>query len=346
VHSAGRDRTTHQENVTMLMRLLTVTVRLLVACAAFALAAPAPARDLPKVVFLTNWLAQAEHGGFYQAVAEGIYRRHGLDVEVRMGGPQVNVVQLLLAGKADLVMGYDLQTIKLVEQGLPVVTVAATFQKDPAALIAHPDVRTLPELKSRTLLIGQASETTFWPWLKARYGFTEAQKRPYAFSVQQFLADTGVAQQGYATSEPWTIEKGGVKPNVFLLADAGYPPYAQTIVTVQRTVQERPDMIRRFVQATAEGWKRYLADPAPGNALIRRANPQMEPELLAYGLRKMKEFGLVTGGDARTQGILTMTDARWRQTFEFMATAGLVDPATAYRQAYTLEFIKAVKVLP
>jgi len=330
----------------MKSRLLARTARLLSLCVGFALAAPVLAQNPHKVVFLTNWLAQAEHGGFYQAVAEGTYRKHGLDVEVRMGGPQVNVVQLLLAGQADLVMGYDLQTIKLVEQGLPVVTVAATFQKDPAALIAHPDVKSLPELKGRTLLIGQASETTFWPWLKARYGFSETQKRPYAFSVQQFLVDKNVAQQGYATSEPYTIEKGGVRPNVFLLADAGYPPYAQTIVTMQRTVLERPDVIRRFVEATAEGWKSYLANPAPGNALIRKANPQMEEELLAYGLRKMKEFGLVTGGDAKTAGILTMTDARWQQTFEFMASAGLVDPATQYRKAYTLEFVKAVKVLP
>ncbi|MCC7548751.1 MAG: ABC transporter substrate-binding protein [Burkholderiales bacterium] len=330
----------------MLTRLLAATVRLLAACAGLALAAPASAQDTPRIVFLTNWLAQAEHGGFYQALAEGIYHKHGLDVEVRMGGPQVNVVQLLLAGQADLVMGYDLQTIKLVEQGLPVVTVAATFQKDPAALIAHPDVKSLPELKGRTLLIGQASETTFWPWLKSTYGFTDAQKRPYAFSVQQFLVDRNVAQQGYATSEPFTIEKGGVKPTVFLLADAGYPPYAQTIVTLQRTVLERPDMIRRFVQATAEGWKSYLAHPAPGNALIRKANPQMEEELLAYGLRKMKEFALVTGGDAADHGILTMSDSRWEQTFAFMAGAGLVNPATEYRRAYTLEFVKAVKVLP
>lgn len=299
-----------------------------------------------KVVFLTNWLAQAEHGGFYQAVAEGTYRKHGLDVEVRMGGPQVNVVQLLLAGQADLVMGYDLQTIKLVEQGLPVVTVAATFQKDPAALIAHPDVRSLPELKSRTLLIGQASETTFWPWLKAKFGFADAQKRPYAFSVQQFLVDKNVAQQGYATSEPYTIEKGGVKPNVFLLADAGYPPYAQTIVTLQRTALDRPDMVRGFVQASAEGWKSYLANPAPGNALIRKANPQMEEELLAYGLREIKRYELVTGGDAMREGLLTMTDARWQETFEFMARAGLAKAETPYRKAYTLEFVKAVKVLP
>jgi NitT/TauT family transport system substrate-binding protein len=304
------------------------------------------AQSPPKLVFLTNWYAQAEHGGFYQAVAEGIYRRHGLDVEVKMGGPQVNVVQLLLAGQADLVMGYDLQTIKLIEQGLPVVTVGATFQKDPAVLIAHPDVKTMADLATRTLLIGQASETTFWPWLKAKYGFTEAQKRPYAFSVQQFLVDNNVAQQGYATSEPYSIEKGGVKPVVFLLADQGYPPYAQTIVTTRKTVQEKRDLVRKFLQATAEGWNSYLKHPAPGNALIKKANPQMEDELMAFGLRKMREFGLVTGGDARTQGILTMTDARWKQTFDFMAGAGLAPRDLDYRQAYTLEFVKAVKVLP
>lgn len=319
----------------------------LIAWILLALAAPgALAQSLPKVVFLTNWLAQAEHGGFYQAVAEGTYRKHGLDVEVRMGGPQVNVVQLLLAGQADLVMGYDLQTIKLVEQNLPVVTVGATFQKDPAVIIAHPDVKSMADLNSRTLLIGQASETTFWPWLKAKYGFTDAQKRPYAFSVQQFLVDRNVAQQGYATSEPYSIEKGGVNPTVFLLADAGYPPYAQTIVTTQAFARDKPEVVRRFLQATAEGWKNYLDHPAPGNALIKKDNPQMEDALLAFGLAKMREYALVTGGDARTLGILAMTDARWKQTFDFMAGAGLVAPQLDYRKAYTLTFVKAVKVLP
>ena len=310
-------------------------------------AAPAlHAQSLPKVVFLTNWLAQAEHGGFYQAVAEGTYRKHGLDVEVRMGGPQVNVVQLLLAGQADLVMGYDLQTVKLVEQDLPVVTVGATFQKDPAVIIAHPDVKAMAELKTRTLLIGQASETTFWPWLKSKYGFTDAQKRPYAFSVQQFLVDKNVAQQGYATSEPYSIEKAGIQPAVFLLADAGYPPYAQTIVTTQSFIKNKPDVVRKFLLATAEGWKSYLSNPAPGNALIKKDNPQMEDALLAFGLAKMREYGLVTGGDARSLGILVMTDARWKQTFDFMAGAGLVKPQVDYHKAYTLEFVKAMKVLP
>jgi NitT/TauT family transport system substrate-binding protein len=299
-----------------------------------------------KVVFYTNWYAEAEHGGFYQAVAEGIYARHGLDVEVRMGGPQINVVQLLLAGQADLVMGYDLQTIKAIEQGLPVITVAATFQKDPAVLIAHPGVASLPDLKSRTLLIGQASETTFWPWLKAKYGFTDAQKRPYAFSVQQFLVDQNVAQQGYLTSEPYTIEKAGIKPVVFLLADSGYPPYAETIVVTTKTLKDKPDMIARFVRGSAEGWKSYLKDPAPGNALIKKANPEMTEELMAFGVAKMKAYALVTGGDAKTLGILTMTDSRWQQTFDFMVSAGLTKADVDYHKAYTLQFVKEIKVLP
>ena len=306
----------------------------------------APAQQPTKVVFYTNWYAEAEHGGLYQAVAQGIYARHGLDVEVKMGGPQINVLQLLLAGQADLVMGYDLQTIKAIEQGLPVTTVAATFQKDPAVLIAHPGVAALADLKNRTLLIGQASETTFWPWLKAKYDFTDAQKRPYAFSVQQFLVDTNVAQQGYLTSEPYTIEKAGIKPVVFLLADSGYPPYAETIIVTTKTLKDKPDMIARFVRGSAEGWKSYLQDPTPGNALIKKANPEMTEELMGFGVAKIRNYGLVTGGDAKTLGILTMTDNRWKQTFEFMVSAGLTKPDLDYRNAYTLQFVKEIKVLP
>ena len=317
---------------------------------ATALAAVGPlcgsARADEKFVFLTNWYAQAEHGGFYQALAEGTYKAQGLDADIRMGGPQVNVMQLLLAGKADAVMGYDLQTLPAVAQGLPVVTVGAVFQKDPAALIAHPDVRSMEDLKQRTLLIGQASETTFWPWLKRRYGFTDAQKRPYAFSVQPFLADRKVAQQGYATSEPYSIEKAGVKPAVFLLADAGYPPYAQTIVTTRAVLEKRRDALTRFLRATAEGYRSYLANPAPGNALIRKANPEMEEALLAYGVSRMKSFGLVTGADAARDGILSMTDTRWRATRDFMVAEGMLASGADWRKAYDLELMRAIRVLP
>jgi NitT/TauT family transport system substrate-binding protein len=319
--------------------------RAIVAAMIFALAAGG-AEAADKVVFVTNWYAEAEHGGFYQALAEGIYQRYGLNVTIKMGGPQVNAYQLLLAGQADFVMGYDIATLNAVEQGLPLVTVAATFQADPAAMIAHPDVKDLADLKTRTLLIGQASETTFWPWLKAKYGFTDAQKRPYSFSVQQFLVDKNIAQQGYATSEPYSIQKGGVNPKIFLLAANGYPPYAETIVTLAKTVTDKPDMIRRFIEATALGWKSYLADPGPGNALIRRDNREIEDDLLAFSVARMKDFGLVAGGEAAKQGILTMTDARWKQTFDFMVQAGLIRRDVDYRKAYTLQFVKQVKVMP
>jgi len=318
------------------------------ACLVLGVAAAAPGFAQPpvKLVFTTNWYAQAEHGGFYQAIAEGIYRRHGLDVEIRMGGPQVNGLQILVARQADLFMGYDIQTVQAVAQGLPVVTVAATFQKDPAAIIAHPGVKSIEDLKGRPIFISSASHTTFWPWLKGRYGFTDAQLRPYSFSVQPFLVDKQSAQQGYITSEPYSIEKAGVKPSVFLLADLGYPPYAETIVVTRGTLAAKKDPVRRFIQASAEGWKSYLANPAPGNALIKRDNPRMEDALLAYGVARMNEYRLVTGGDAATRGIMTMTDARWEKTAEFMRSAGLVKPDLDIQRAYTLDPVHDVAVLP
>jgi NitT/TauT family transport system substrate-binding protein len=321
---------------------------LVLACALLCLAvAPAAtAQPLPKLVFYTNWFAEAEHGGFYQAIAEGLYRKQGIDVELRMGGPQVNGLQLLAAGQMDLFMGYDIQTLSALEQGLPVVTVGATFQKDPAVIVAHPGVKRLEDLKGKPIYISAASNTTFWPWLKARFGFADDRKRPYAFSVQPFLADPSAAQQGYVTSEPFSIEKAGIRPVVFLLADHGYPPYAETIVTTRAVLGQKRDLVRRFVQASAEGWRSYLANPGPGNVLIRKDNPQMESELIAFGVRKMKEHGLVSGGDAAKLGIMTMTDARWKRTYDFMAGAKLLKPGVDYRQAYTLEIVKNVKVLP
>ena len=313
---------------------------------AFFLATAGAAHALDKVTFLTNWYAEAEHGGFYQAVAEGIYEKYGLDVKIGMGGPQVNVYQLLLAEKADFVMGFDVATINAVEQNLPLVTVAANFQTEPVGLIAHPDVERIEDLKSRTLLIGQASETTYWPWLKAKYGFTEVQKRPYAYSVQQFLVDKNVAQQGYITSEPYAIEKAGIKPKIFHLAKYGYPPYAQTVVTLTKTVKAKPDVIKRFIEASALGWKSYLKNPAPGNALIKKDNPQMDDDQIAYSIAKLKEYAIVDGGDARKLGLFTMTDARWKQTFEFMRDAKLVKPDVDVHKAYTLEFVKQIRVLP
>ena len=319
--------------------------RVLVVLVALA-TSPLQAQQPARLVFGTNWLAEAEHGGFYQAVAEGLYKRHGLDVTIRMGGPQVNPLQLLVANQIDVAMGDDLQTLSALEQGLPITTIGATFQKNPTVVIAHPGTRSLDDLKGRPIAIGAASNTTFWPWLKQKYGFTDDQKRPYAFSVQPFLADPKLAQQGFATSEPYSIEKGGVKPVVFLLADLGYPPYSESLVVRRADVASRADALRRFLQASAEGWKSYLANPAPAHALIRRDNPEMTDELLAYGHRKLVEYAIVAGGDAPTQGLLTMSDARWQRTLAFVQSAGLAKPGFDYRPAYTLDLVRDVRVLP
>jgi NitT/TauT family transport system substrate-binding protein len=304
------------------------------------------AQSLQKIVFSTDWLAEAEHGGFYQAVAEGTYRKYGLDVDIRMGGPQVNGLQLLAAGRLDIAMGDALQVMSAIEQNVPVVAIAATFQKNPTVVIAHPGVTQLEELKGKPIALGAASNTTFWPWLREKYHFTDDQKRPYGFSVQPFLVDPALSQQGFVTSEPFSIEKGGVQPTVFLLADRGYPPYSEVLAVTRKTLGARRDALERFIRASAEGWKRYLADPAPGNALIKRANPQMSDELLAYGVRKIKEYALVTGGDARRLGIMTMTDARWKATADFLRAAGLAKPEVDYGRAYTLDLVEAVHVIP
>ena len=313
------------------------------ACLAFA--SPL-ALGQDKIVFATDWLAQAEHGGFYQAVAEGIYRKHGLDVTIRMGGPQVNGLQLLAAGQIDVAMADGLQVLSAVEQAVPLVAIGATFQKNPTVIIAHPGVGKLEDLKGKPIAIGAASNTTFWPWLKQKYGFTDGQKRPYGFSVQPFLADPALSQQGFATSEPFSIEKAGIAPVVFLLADLGYPPYSEVMVVTRANLIRRTDAMRRFVQASAEGWKSYLVNPAPGNALIRKDNPQMGDELLAYGVRKMREYGIVAGGDAATAGLFTMTEARWQATVAFLKSAGLAKPGTDYAKGWSLEIVDRVKVTP
>ena len=331
------------------MRIASLQRRLL-GSLALAIACIAPgAHAAEKFVFLTDWFAQAEHGGFYQAQALGLYKQAGLDVTLRMGGPQVNLVQLLAAGQADCIMGFDVQTMKAWEQGVQAVTVAAFAQKDPLVIIAHPDVQRIEDLKGRTLLIGQVGQVTYWPWLKARHGFTDAQVRPYTFNIQPFLADKRIAQQGYLTSEPYSIEKAsGIKPRVFLLADQGWPPYAGSVVCLKRTVEQRPQAITAFLKASAEGWKRYLlGDPRPGNALIKRDNPNMTDDVIAKSIALLKAHGIMLGGDAATQGIGTITDERMKRTFDMLVQHQLIDPAKVdWRKTYTTSLIRQVQVKP
>jgi NitT/TauT family transport system substrate-binding protein len=304
------------------------------------LAGPAAAE---AVRFGTDWKAEAEHGGYYEALAAGIYKKYGLDVTLRQGGPQVNHAQLLAAGALDFnIASNSFLPLNYVKEGVPMVAVAALFQKDPAVLIAHPGVGddSLAALKGKPIMIGSDTRIGFWQFLKQKYAYTDDQIRPYAFSVAPFLADPHAIQQGYLTSEPFTIEEAGVKPVVLLLADAGYASYGSLVETSQKLAREHPDLVQRFVNASIEGWYHYLfGDPAPANALIKRDNPEMTDALIAYGVRKIKEYGVVDSGDAKQLGIGAMTEARWRAFFSTMAKAGVYPANLDWHKAYTLRFV-------
>jgi NitT/TauT family transport system substrate-binding protein len=323
-------------------------IRRVFAACLFALGAVGSAQAQEQFTYMTNWYAQAEHGGFYQAVATGIYKKLGLDVTIKMGGPQVNIMQIMAAGQTECVMGSsDLQMMQIRESGVPVVTVAAIFQKDPQVLIAHEDVKSFEQMKGKTILIAQSANRGYWPWVKSKYGLTDEQTRPYTFNVQPFVADKNVVQQGYLTSEPYAIQKAGVKANTFLLSDHGYPAYATTISCMDKTVKERTKAVAAFVRGSAEGWKSYLADPAPGNALIKKDNPNMTDDQLAYSVAKLKETGMVLGGDAAKLGVGTMTEARLKASYDFLVGAKLLDPAKVdLATAFPTTFVKDLKVLP
>ncbi len=311
--------------------------------AAALLAAASAAASAETINFGTDWKAEAEHGGFYQAIATGIYQRYGLEVNLRPGGPQVNHAQLLAAGVLDFnIASNSFVPLNFVRENIPMVAVAAIFQKDPSVLIAHPGQGndSLAGLKGKPIMIGADTRVTSWLFLKEKFGYSDDQIRPYTFSAAPFLADKKAIQQGYLTSEPFTIEKTGVKPVVMLLADAGYSSYGALIATSQKLAHDKPDLVQRFVNASIEGWYGYLyGDPGPANALIKRDNPEMTDELIAYGIAQMKEHGIIDSGDAKTGGIGAMSEARWHEFVDGMAKAGLYPASLDYRGAFTLQFV-------
>jgi NitT/TauT family transport system substrate-binding protein len=302
-----------------------------------------PAQALDKVRFGTNWVAEAEHGGFYQALADGTYKKYGLDVTIVPGGPNVNNRILLPVGKLDFFMSANsLQSFDAVAHDIPTVAVAATFQKDPQVLIAHPgSAAKFEDLKKLTLFVSKEGMASYFQWLKADFGFDEAKVKPYTFNPQPFLADKQSAMQGYVTSEPYAIEQQAhIKPVVFLLADHGFTSYSTLIETRRDLVEKNPDLVQRFVDASVIGWNHYIyGDPSAGNALIKQQNPEMTDGLLAYSIAKMKEYGIVDSGDSLTLGIGALTDARMKNFFETMVRAGVVKAGLDYRRAYTTQFV-------
>jgi NitT/TauT family transport system substrate-binding protein len=334
-----------QEQLMAAMTTLKIAVGSLatVAACGFAFAQNSD-KALDKVSFATNWVAQGEHGGFYQALADATYRKYGLDVTIVPGGPNVNNRILLPVGKIDFFLSANtLQAFDAVAQNVPTIQVAAMFQKDPQVLIAHPDqgIDKFTDLKKLTLFISKEGIATYYQWLKADFGFTDAQVRPYTFNPQPFLANKLSAMQGYVTSEPFAIAKAAkFMPQVFLLADQGFSPYSTLIETRRDLVDKKPDLVQRFVDASIIGWYNYVyGDNKAANALIKKQNPEMTDELLAYCVDAMKKYGIVDSGDTLALGVGAMTDARMKHFFDEMVRAGVAKSSLDYRQGYTLQFV-------
>jgi NitT/TauT family transport system substrate-binding protein len=297
-----------------------------------------------KVSFGTNWLAEAEHGGYYQALADGTYAKYGLEVTIVPGGPQQANELLLAAGKLDFYMGGNLLlAFDAVDKQVPIVVVAAHLQKDPQIMMSHPGVGLdkWTDLPKATAYIGKEGLGSFYQWMKTAYGFKEENVRPYTFNPGPFIADPNSIQQGYVTSEPFAVERQGhFKPNIFLLADYGYGTYATTIETRADMIAEHPDVVQRFVDASTIGWYHYLyGDNAKANARIKQDNPEMTDEQIAFSIGKIKEYGLVDSGDTLKLGIGAMTDARIKAFYDQMVKAGVVKPGLDYKKAYTLQFV-------
>jgi NitT/TauT family transport system substrate-binding protein len=316
----------------------------LISIAALVLAGAAPVQALDKVRFGTNWVAEAEHGGFYQALADGTYRKYGLDVEIVPGGPQINNRILLTAGKLDFYISANfLQAFAAVEQNVPTVVVAAIMQRDPIAIMAHPNtgIETFADLKKVNLLLGADAMVTSFRWLKSEHGFRDEQARSYTFNPQPFLANKNTAMQGYVTSEPFVIEQaGGFKPKIFLLADHGFDGYATTLETRTELLRKNPDLVARFVEASIVGWYNYLyGNNKAANDLIKRHNPEMTDALLAFSLARMKEYGIVDSGDSLNLGIGAMQSARIKSFFDKMVKAGVVKADIDWRKSFDATFV-------
>lgn len=328
--------------MSLAVSLRTLTAAIVLALGIMPSAKAEPALD--KVSFGTNWVAEGEHGGFFQALADGTYKKFGLDVTIVPGGPNVNNRVLLIAGKLDFFMTANtMQSFDAVANNVPVVAVAAMFQKDPQVFLAHPEskVTKIDDLKPLTLFVSKEGIASYFQWLKSEHGFSAEKVKPYTFNAQPFLADKRSAMQGYVTSEPFAVEKrAGFKPTVILLADAGFNPYSTLIETRRDLVENKQDLVQRFVDASIIGWYTYLyGDNAAGNATIKKLNPEMTDDLLAYSVARMKEYGIVDSGDSQRDGIGAMNDARYASFFDMMVRAGVVRRDIDFRKAYTLQFV-------
>ncbi|MBY6160336.1 ABC transporter substrate-binding protein [Mameliella alba] len=313
------------------------------ALTSLAILTGATAQSAEPVTFALNWLPVAEHGGFYQAQLDGTYAACGLDVSIIPGGPQVNNRALMLAGRVDFHMGSDLlAAFNAAAEDIPVVAVAAIFQKTPQILMTHPGKADGFEgLKDMTILVDDNAYATYYRWMINKFGFSAEQRQPYTYNAAPFLADDGKVMQGYLTSEPYLIEtEGGFKPDVYLLADHGFDSFATTIETMRGTLEKHPDTVKCFVEGSITGWYNYLwGDNSAANAEIKRLNPEFTQDKIDFAISQMKTYEVLTAGDAATLGIGAIPLDKAERFFRSMVEAGVLDEGLDWASAIDVTYV-------
>ena len=300
--------------------------------------------NLIEITFATDWKAQAEQGGFYQALAAGLYEKNGLKVKIIQGSSNVNVPRLIASNAIEFVIGSNsFIPLNMVANKIPGKAVMAIFQKDPQIIMTHPenDIRNLEDMRDLPIMISDASIGAFWLWLKSKYGFTDSQIRKKTFSLAPFLSNKSSIQQGYLTSEPFLVEKeADFAPRVFLLADYGYPSYGAMVLASSEVITNNPEIVKAFVNASIEGWRQYIyEDPSLGNELIMLENNEMKEDILLQAIKKIRNYELVSNEISKGLDIGLMTDIKWESFFETMASNGVYEKNLKWRESFTLDFI-------
>lgn len=300
--------------------------------------------NLIEITFATDWKAQAEQGGFYQALAAGLYEKNGLKVKIIQGSANVNVPRLIASNSVEFGIGSNsFIPLNMVANKIPGKAVMAIFQKDPQIIMTHPDsdIRNLKDMRDLPIMISDASIGAFWLWLKSKYDFNDNQIRKKTFSLAPFLSNKSSIQQGYLTSEPFLVEReAGFTPRVFLLADYGYPSYGAMVLASSNVLKNNPEIVKAFVDASIEGWRQYIYDdPSLGNELIMLENNEMKEDILLQAIKKIRNYELVSNEISKGLDIGLMTDIKWESFFKTMSINGVYEKDLEWRESFTLDFI-------
>lgn len=285
-----------------------------------------------------NWYPESEHGGVYQAEADGAYSEVGLKVDIRPGGRATPVAPELELGRVQFAFANADDVVVYRRQGMDIVAVLAAMQDNPRCILVREDsgVESFEDLAGMTLQ--RQAGRPFLEFMRSRGILDQVREVPYHGSVSSLVGDSKIAIQAYCFAEPLLAKQQGVNVRKLMVSDLGWNPYSSVLVTTGKLINEQPELVRRFVHATQKGWQDYLSDPSKGNAAILKANKHgMTAEALAFGSKEMRALAVVDGMTSDLIGQMSLE--RWTELVNEMdrlepSAAGTVKPQDCFTDQF------------